>query len=69
METGRVSAVLVREGKRATMKRRGDRENGGERAIKTKLWLFARFLPPPPLVMDKTIINSAGELFGLFRKY
>lgn len=46
------------------VKRRGDRENGGERAVKTKLWLFARFSHLRLLIMDKTIINSAGELYG-----
>jgi len=47
METRRVSAVRNssergRE-REERVKRKCDRENGGERAVKTKLWLFARF--------------------------
>lgn len=41
----------------------------GRKSRKDEVMAFHKILPPPSLVMDKTIINSAGELFGLFRKY
>lgn len=41
----------------------------GRKSRKDEVMAFRKILLLPPLIMDKTIINSAGKLFGLFRKY
>lgn len=45
------------------------RRERGRKSRKDGVMAFREIRPPPPLIMDKTIINSTGELHGLFRKY
>jgi len=38
-----------------------DKENRGRESRKDKVMAFRKIRPSPPLIMDKTIINSTGE--------
>jgi len=53
--------------KESNSEKKGRQRKRGRKSRKDEVMAFRK--TPTSLIMDKTIINSTGKLFGLFRKY